>query len=513
MNEVQYRISAGQLQRMIILETGSVGCLFVTFWSGGVNGLPVVLLSIIGSLLYGGILMAIGRADGGYVSMTENYMSGFIWRIIWCIYIVRFIIRGAWLLSYMEYLIRETLYPGGRYMILLPLLLVCGYAGVRSLTGRARFVELLFWWVVLPLVVLFLAGIWKIDLRELEPARQPQAGELLWDGYRLMGLFLPLEFLLFRMSAIEDSDRKAWLAGFRGILCAGGWMLLVYTVTVGIIGRRWGQQELLSVTDAMEMISIRSGGLERLDVFLLLFWLVGGIITISAYIFQGQQLLRRIFAGQCTRIVAVLLMLGGVFSVYYCIQEPQQWCDWYWKYACYVDFPISILLPGVIWLNYRVGRKHRKYLLLCLLVAGSSMLTGCVRQDAIEERAYVKYLYVREAKEAPRYQYTCQLSYTGSEASDYAIEDETSYVTAAGIQAVDEAFHTETGSSLDYSHLQGVYLEETIYTGGQADVILNDIRQETQAVLSTPVYQLGLDIGEQPPVNLGEWLKEASKSE
>lgn len=50
MEERQYCISARQLQRMIILETGSVGCLFVTFWSGGNNGLPIVMLSVIGSL-------------------------------------------------------------------------------------------------------------------------------------------------------------------------------------------------------------------------------------------------------------------------------------------------------------------------------------------------------------------------------------------------------------------------------------------------------------------------------
>lgn len=513
MDEHQYRISAGQLQRMIILETGSIGCLLTALWSGGKNGLPVVMLSIIGSLIYGGLLMAIGRADGGYCSMTENYMSGFLWRSIWCIYVVRFIIRGAWLLAYMEYLIRETLYPGERYMILIPLLLVCGYAGIRSLTGRARFVELLFWWVVLPLLILFLTGIWRIDFRELEPSVELHAGELLQGGYGLMVLYLPLEFLLFRMSAIEDSDRRAWLAGFRGILLAGGWMLLVYAVTVGIIGREWGQQELLGVTDAMELISIRSGGLERLDVLMILFWLVGGIITLSAYVFQGQELLRRMVPEACTRIPAVLLMLGGIFAVYHCIGEPQQWCSWYWKYACWIDFPISILLPLLIWLNYRLKRQHRKYLMLCVLLIGSAFMSGCVRQDAIEDRVYVKYLHVEQAEASGEYRYTCQLSYAGAEASDYIAEDEVVYVTDGGIQAVDETFRQETGSGLDYSHLQGIYLAEDIYFTQSAGELLDNIWQATQAVLSTPVYQSGLDIGEQPSVNLGEWLKASGKAE
>ena len=185
MEERQYCISARQLQRMIILETGSVGCLFVTFWSGGNNGLPIVMLSVIGSLFYGGLLMAIGKAGGGFPEMTEQNMSGFLWRTVWCIYIVRFVIRGAWILAYMEELIHETLYPGNRYMILIPLLLVCGYASVRSLLGRARFVELLFWWVIVPLVLLFLTGIWKLDLRELAPTEPINSREIFRGEYRL----------------------------------------------------------------------------------------------------------------------------------------------------------------------------------------------------------------------------------------------------------------------------------------------------------------------------------------
>lgn len=363
MEEVQYRISPRQLQRMIILETGSIGCLFVTAWSGVNNGILTVMLSIIGSLIYGGILMGIGRTDGGFFSITEHSLHGFLWRLVWLIYVVRFAIRGAWILSYLELLIRETLFEGSRLMIILPLLFICAYAGMRTLVGRARFVELLFWWVVIPLVLLFLVGLWKADLGSLLPGSEMNLKELLTGDYCLMALFLPLEFLLFRMSAMEGGDRKAWYVGMRGILASGLWLLLVYVVTVGIIGSSWGHESLLGVTDAMELISVKGGGLERMDILMILFWLVGGIITLSAYLFQGQQLLNRIvpYTGSLSISAGIMTLL--ILILYFCFSDAGQWSEWYLGYACVIDLPLSLGLPILIWCIYQIRnrseRKHR----------------------------------------------------------------------------------------------------------------------------------------------------------
>ena len=356
MEDAQYRISTRQLQRMIILETGSIGCLFVTIWSGVENGILTVMLSIIGSLVYGGLLMAIGRTDGGFFSITERSLPGFCWRIVWLIYVLRFAIRGAWILSYLELLVQETLFAGSRWMILIPLLLVCAYASMRSLIGRARFVELLFWWVVIPLVLLFLIGLWKADLHSLMPEPDVHIGELLVGEYRLMALFLPLEFLLFRMSALEGQDIKVWYSGMKGILLSGLWLLLVYVVTAGILGVNWSHQNLLGVTDAMELISVKGGGLERLDILMLLFWLVGGVITLSAYLFQGQQLLKRAItsfgSGISSGIMLVLILL-----LYLCISDAATWSGWYLQYACWIDLPLSLGLPVLIWCIYQLRRK------------------------------------------------------------------------------------------------------------------------------------------------------------
>lgn len=542
MEEVQYRISPRQLQRMILLETGSIGCLFVTAWTGVQNGLLIVMLSIIGSLIYGGLLMAIGRTDGGYFAITERSLHGFLWRLVWLVYILRFAIRGAWILSYMEYLIRETLYEGSRLMIILPLLLICAYAGMRSLEGRARFVELLFWWVIIPLVLLFLTGLWKVDLGSLSPEPDVNIRQVLRGEYQLMALFLPLEFLLFRMSAMEGGDRKAWNVGMRGILSAGMWLLLVYVVTVGILGVHWGHRSLLGVTEAMELISIKGGGLERIDILMILIWLVGGIITLSAYLFQGQQLLRRIIPRQNRVVPAAVGMTLLILAIYFCFPDVQAWTEWYWRYACRIDFPVSVILPVVIWCIYRIRSRKKQMqimtdhleppvkefakplLLLCLCVGTAAGLSGCGAQTSIEDRTYVESLHI--TSDHDKYQYRCTIAYmdeksaenlgmgdvgTGSEMNEKSgsrQEGAGEYsALAEGIDAFNQEYYRKTGNSFDYSHLQGIYLDPGLYQPVRAEHILKDIREETQAVLSTPIYQEGVGTGEQKEETLGEWLK------
>lgn len=563
----QYRISPKQLRRMIILETGSIGCLFVTLWSGERNGILTVMMAVIGSLVYGGILMAIGRADGGYFSMTERSMGGFLGRVIWLIYALRFAIRGAWILAYAEHLIRETLFEGSRFMIIIPLMLVCAYAGLRNLQGRARFVELLFWWVVLPLVLLFLVGLWKADIINVLPKEPIQVRELLVGDYRLMVLFLPLELLLFRMSALEGGNQKAWVAGMKGVLLSGLWLLLVYVVTVGIVGLHWGHRSLLVVTDAMELITIRGGGMERLDILMILFWLVGTVVTLSVYLFQGQQLLRRTFPFGSRYGVATLWMTLAIVAIYFSFESAQEWTDWYLRYACVIDFPISIVLPLIIWIVYRFRSRHERRLRQnkeqavkvftgCLLLVVTLFgLTGCSQQASLEDRTYVEEIHISPIMGG--YEYRCTLAYMDKQSMDTLGKGENTggtleqgsgqdksqsgsqgneqssgqnsaqgngqettsgkaseeyTATAEEIDDFNREYTRVTGSVLEYSHLQGIYLAENLYQPEAAEDVLEDIREETQAVLSTPIYQEGLEIGEQKKETLGDWLREIQSS-
>lgn len=528
----QEQMSIRQFNRSIILETGSIACLYVALWAGKKNGILAVLLSIIGSLFYGGFFLAIGRQGEGYCSSAQQTFSGMVWRLVFLIYMIRFAIRGAWILSYLEYMIETTLFTGSRLMILIPLLIVCGYAGVRNLEGRARFVELLFWWVLIPLAGIFLIGLWKADLSLLTPKAEVSIRELLAGEYRLMPLYLPLELLLFRVTTVRGDSSKVWCAGMRAILVSGLWILLVYSVTVGITGIVWSSNRLSSVTDAMEQISVRGGGLERIDILLILVWLVGGIIALSGYCFQGKQLLACILPMKAPVGVLSLGMVLLILVIYFCFPDAESWSRWYLRYACWVDVPLSVGLPMVVaglgWLKRRKnihafpshiekagqsGVKEFGIVLLLVLLAGGC--SGCAGVSSIEDRTYVESLHIRQVSGG--YEYRCELSYMDARAREaFGIEEaeiaSKEYMgTAASVEEFNQGYAQLTGSRLDYSHLEGIYLDAELYSMEASGSIFMRLWEETQVVLSTPIYQEELLQGEQRSETLGDRLKQTEE--
>ena len=79
---------------------------------------------------------------------------------------------------------------------------------------------------------------------------------------------------------------------------------------------------------------------------------------------------------------------------------------------------------------------------------------------------------------------------------------------AESIEAFDEEYETMTGSRLDYSHLEGIYLDKDLYPIEASGTVLMPLWEETQVVLSTPIYQEELLPGEQTSETLGYRLKQ-----
>ena len=79
---------------------------------------------------------------------------------------------------------------------------------------------------------------------------------------------------------------------------------------------------------------------------------------------------------------------------------------------------------------------------------------------------------------------------------------------ANSIREFNDAFYRLTGCRFDYSHLQGIYVPQELYQPALAGEVLDEIRQETKVVLSTPIYEEAVAVGDQKEETIGEWLKE-----
>ena len=311
---------------------------------------------------------------------------------------------------------------------------------------------------------------------------------------------------------------------------------------------------LRAAGDAMEQIIQWNGAFERMDILILLFWLIGSIYAFSSYLFQGQQLLKRAFSlGEISgsysgSLIFTLIEAGLIIAIYPIFSSVEEWNRWFISYACYIDIPLSIGIPVIIWCCFRIrsnrhvhpvnpdiqiqgsaikdfsknqkmavrdftkfpdrtGIQRIKALLLpIVLLLVCSSFSGCTGTDSIEDRAYVKELHISSSK-GP-YEFLCVLSYISEESASMLDDAMDSYsASAESIQEYNDDFQKLTDCSFDYSHLQGIYLDQELYNPTQCGQLLQEIRASTKAVLSTPIYYENARIGDQQEITLGDWLK------
>ena len=71
-------------------------------------------------------------------------------------------------------------------------------------------------------------------------------------------------------------------------------------------------------------------------------------------------------------------MCLGILGIYFCFSTAKQWSAWYLKYACVIDFPLSIGLPVIIWLIY--GPKYMNVLPIFRVLSVNYLIYGSVRK-------------------------------------------------------------------------------------------------------------------------------------
>ena len=302
-------------------------------------------------------------------------------RPIKLIYMIRFFINAVALFYFFGKTIQTVYMPESSFLfIIFPAAILLWYSLYTTLQKRARFLEIIFPWIIttyFTAVILLFIGI--------EKAMQiGNAGEL-WQGilsdniFRSMGngyLMLlcssPIEFLLFLRPAaeergtetknrkVEDKDNKEDKNNKEGkddkairdiITAVAGAILcnvLFCFLSVRTLGPALTSQSEWPVIKMMQLIRMPGGFLERFDILPIVFWILCMMAVLSGYLYYGWSIFqtrsKRNFLG--ITIVCLVLLTCAV-------EKNTFLWTFYLKYKAFVDFPLSLILPLVVWLFKR----------------------------------------------------------------------------------------------------------------------------------------------------------------
>ena len=197
---------------------------------------------------------------------------------------------------------------------------------------------------------MLLFGIPEVDFSVFVPQTSANAGVLLFRAYLLLPFLLPVEnYLLLRpFLQEENADRKKGRhTGGAALAAALGTVLLVCILTLFMLGiygvQGAGSEEMLTVS-IMRYVRLPLGFIERVDVLLVWFFMIGCFVLIGQTLYFMGMLLSRIFS-RAGKIWLLLIPLAA--AIVLAIFLPS-YGDALWVYRIYgavADVPFSFILP------------------------------------------------------------------------------------------------------------------------------------------------------------------------
>ena len=313
------------------------------------------------------------------------------------VYMIRFFINAVALFYFFGKTIQTVYMPESSFLfIIFPAAILLWYSLYTTLQKRARFLEIIFPWII---TTYFIAVI--LSFIGIEKAMQiGKAGEL-WQGilsdniFRSMGngyLMLlcssPIEFLLFLRPAaeergietknrkVEDKDNKEDKnnkegkddKAIRGIITAVAGAILCNALfcflSVRTLGPNLTSQSEWPVIKMMQLIRMPGGFLERFDILPIIFWILCMMAVLSGYLYYGWSIFQTRSGGCLKNFLGITFVCLVLLT---CVVEKNTFLwTFYLKYKAFVDFPLSLILPLVVWLfkrqkdfNYQEKTKEK----------------------------------------------------------------------------------------------------------------------------------------------------------
>lgn len=288
------KISIRQVYRLFLFDFLGLGSL----------ALPTILSKMVGSLgwiciIAGCLLGLILLALIAYAQSKDTDKYKNVKRVINIITAIQGIFACAFCTKVFVDLVRYSLIPDEKYwLVLVVILAVSSYAIKGGLESRARVYEVLFWFVIIPLVVM-LAGavpnmrldrIWDVEIGASDILSQICV--VMKGSYIVFASFMTLIYVLFLKESVEKTQQKYFYGAAAKALIQNGIILLaVYLILLGNFGAKSLQGMRFPVVTLMSTVQIKGSFFKRTDALMMGVWFFTMFAIVNINLFYACQLL------------------------------------------------------------------------------------------------------------------------------------------------------------------------------------------------------------------------------
>ena len=355
------KISEKQLGRMLILSVFASTIFVLPYLSAKMFGESVVVGLLVFLALSGIYVLYIDvlgmwyekcRAKSGkegYVSvLTETGLPGKLFAVV---QFIRIVIRLAFYILLVIAILGEAQVPfmlksneelWSNLLVVLPFLLIGVYGANTKVEKQGRIHEMLFWILFIPFVLMILFGLKEVEYKVFVPKIDISFERLMLYGYVLLTVILPMENYLYLRPDLQIHKKKN-CTGI-AVIAVIAFAIIITLFILGIYGVNGASDEPMTTIAIMRYIRLPFGVLERFDVLMIWFFVIGCFVLICQMLFFAGFIFDKMSKGKNTIWILFLVLFLSLGIVWKVRTYENGWLP-FLCYGAVLDIPISVILP------------------------------------------------------------------------------------------------------------------------------------------------------------------------
>jgi len=347
-------ISNTQLKKMLIFDMISISIMIlpgIAAAGAGKDGLIAIILGSLLAVVYSFFfLYASGKIKGEYIEFSKKTAGKFLTYIFGILYMIKLLFSCWFTLSLFSEIINNTLLPDTNIKIIIfSLIFVSIYAASKGIEVRSRITEVFFFIVMIPLIILFILGLKRVEFTNLFPLFTANSGDMINTSYFVLLTYSAVEMLMFTIpvhTAPEDKEKR-FGSVIKAVIAAAVMNLIVFILVLGLLGLTGASQQLTSSITIMQLIQIPGGFVQRQDAIMLTVWMLSIFTVLSAYFYYLFKITSNFI--RIKNKNGMLIIFGILFFLLSFIKIPVETIFHYFgKYMTYIGLPQSICIPLII---------------------------------------------------------------------------------------------------------------------------------------------------------------------
>ncbi len=458
------KISTRQTFRLFVFDLIGLSTLVLPTYLArmmGLNGLGCIVIGgFFGWLYLSYLVWGLKKMGTDVVTLIEEKIPLVLRKLLYVWLWFHSLVLAGYCGYVFTNLMKQSLIQEENYYLILTIILITSaYAVSGGIESRARVYEIVFWFVLIPLLCMLLFSAGNIEPLYFTQTQETGALNILKGSYFVFLFFSVIFYALFFTQYLKDKRQpgKIYRAISGAIFLTVILLLVLYFLLIGNFGVQALKEMQFPVVTLMSTVKITGGFMKRLDAFMLAVWFFTLFALLNLLLFYGSSMLEktiRKMTGMRKVIVSAVLvfLLAGGFHV------NGKWTRYLLDYMVYVAVPVMLILPICF---FWIGRKKQKStkakgMFLLLLVVSVTLTTTACQSKELEKRCFPMLVGIdyKEKEEQVTFQYSFPNLSQKTDTPLSAIDINVSQTVGKDFETAMREYENSINKEVDYNHMK-----------------------------------------------------------